>query len=116
MACREAWLVLGAGEAAVLLQKRGRRGGVVRGGGARAGAPAREAWLQVQSELPRGWAENNVLRCLFLPSYQKGGHNGAFLSCEGKGQRLKEVLPLQAGEQYICHSRNSRYPLINEGA
>lgn len=76
-------------------------------GCARAGAPAQEAWLQVQNELPRGWAENNVLRCLFLPSYQKGRRNGAFLSCEGKGQRLKEVLPLQAGEQYLSLKKQS---------
>jgi len=46
----------------------------------------------------------------------KGSHNCAFLSSKGEEQRLKEALSLQAGEQYICHSRKSQYSLINEGA
>lgn len=77
-------------------------------GCARVGTQAQETWLQMQNELPRGCVENNILCCIFLSSYQKGRHNSAFLSHEGKEQRLKEVLSLQAGEEYTCNSRNSQ--------
>lgn len=112
VAGHEAWLVLGLGRAPISEESGATE--AVRCE-VRVGEPAQETCLQVQNELPRGCAENNGLCCLFLPFHQKGRHNSAFPSCEGKEKRLKEVLSLQAGEQYTCHLRNSQCPLINEG-